>query len=80
MKLILNQKEFEHIKKGSTYNNNYYQHIKLDYCIFEQCDEDYSTYTFFLIENEEKIFLGSSNTGFGLDGGTIEIDFKTQYT
>lgn len=80
MKLILNKSEFEYIPKGSVYNNNYYQHKKLGYCIYERCDEDYNTYSFYLIENEEMIFLGCSQNGFDKNEGNIEIDFKTQYT
>jgi len=80
MKLILNKSEFEHIPKGSVYNNNYYQHLKLGYVIQEQCHEDYGTYDFFLIENEERIFLGAANSGFDCFPTNIEIDFKTEYT
>jgi hypothetical protein len=80
MKLILNKSEFEHLTVHSTYNNNHYRHLKNNYWIFEQCDEDYNTYCFYLIENEERIFLGCSNNGFDGNDGNIEIDFKTQYT
>lgn len=80
MKLILNKKEFEHLPTHSTYNNNHYKHLKNNYWIYEECNEDYNTYTFYLIENEERIFLGCSNHGFDDKDGNIEIDFKTQYT
>jgi len=80
MKLILNKSEFEHLAVWSTYNNNNYRHLKNNYWIFEQCDEDYNTYSFYLIENEERIFLGCSQNGFDKNEGNIEIDFKIQYT
>ena len=80
MKLILNKSEFEHKVDRSFYNNNIYQNTKNKYLILEVCDEDYNTYTFYLLEPEGRIFLGCANSGFGCFPSNIEIDFKTQYT
>lgn len=79
MELKLNSKEFEHIDELSTYNNNYYSHLKRDCTILEICHEDYNSYEFWLIENEGRIFLGCSNHGFG-DADNFVIDFKQEYT
>lgn len=82
MKLILKQDEFEHLPEQSVYNNNYYKHKKLDYIIYEDCHEDYNCCSFYLVENNSKIFIGCAQHGFGFANSNdeIEIDFKTQYT
>lgn len=80
MNLILNQNEFDHLKEVSLYNFNQYKHREHGYIILEECDENYDTYSFFLLENGNKIFLGDSDGGFAHGETTIKIDFKKQYT
>jgi len=56
--LTLIKKEFVHAKDKSSYNNNYYKNTKRNYEIFEECDEQYETYNFYLVRGESRIYLG----------------------
>lgn len=78
MNLIIDTSEFEHIKEMSEYNNNYYKHKKNSFVILEECNEDANYYDFYLFENQQKIFLGSSKKYFD-DEQYITIEFKTYY-
>ena len=83
MNLIFNQSEFEHKSEISVYNNNYYRHKKLNYVIYEVCNElpneDENYYKYFLIENEKSIFIGCSMNGFNGEE-YVTIEFKEHYT
>lgn len=78
MTLTLKYDEFEHLDI-SIYNNNQYKHKQFGYVILEVCHEDFDYQSFFLLEDEQRIFLGDSNDSF-TDEGFIEIDFKKEYT
>ena len=79
MRLTLNSSEFDHLPDVSAYNRNYYRNKTLDYIVREVCHEDNDYQEFYLVENGELVFIGSSTDGFG-DGGEIKIDFKVRYT
>lgn len=82
-KILLVSGEFEHIQDGSYYNHNYYRHKNNDkFVIYEVCNEEYNYYEFYSIEQEEKIFLGSSSCGLSMNNPehAVEIDFKVLYT
>lgn len=77
MKLILETKDFKHLKDKSQYNYNYYISNKgLE--ILEICHEDYNFYEFRLIEGERWELLGSSYRSFKDE--VIEVDFREFYT
>jgi len=84
MGCILNlvKSEFEHLKEKSTYNHNIFRHKKEQYEILEECDENYNTSTFYLLEFDKEILLGSSLYSLIDDSITenLTIDFKKEYT
>ncbi len=83
MKLTLNSKDFERIKTKSSYNHNYYKYTgrEANYplVIYEVCHEDYNYYSYYLVEDFNKIFLGCSYDHIH-DLAIVNIDFKTYYT
>jgi len=60
MKIDMN--ELIHLPNKSVYNNNYYKgkDANTDVEIFIHCDEQYSTYSFYVCLGDLKIFIGSS--------------------
>lgn len=77
--LILNKAEFAHIKEKSCYNNNYYKNTKRNYEIFEECDEDYNSFSFYIVEGKNEVFIGSTQESISEDieeKPQLEIDFK----
>ena len=79
-KLILISTQFEHLKDESTYNKNYYINRKDDYKILEICHEDESYCEYFLVENNNEIFLGYADLNMDLGKENIEMDFKVYFT
>lgn len=79
MELKLYSNDFEHIKGMSNYNHNYYENKDDHTLIYEHCDENYDTYEYYLIDGENKVFLGSSREALGYSE-TVNIDFRMKYT
>jgi len=83
MELKLNSNDYEHISEKSDYNHNYYKFKGKSHLypteILEICHEDENYSEFYLIENDNKIFLGCSNDFFEEDE-TITINFRVFYT
>lgn len=79
MTLILNQKDFEHVKDNSIYNHNFYLNRHLDYLLYEVCHEDENYYEYFIMEDGVQVFIGCSMGGLN-SAETINIDFKKHYT
>jgi hypothetical protein len=53
--------QYVHLKKRSSYNNNYYQHKETGEVILEQYEECSNTYEYFsYVEGEPLTFLGTS--------------------
>jgi hypothetical protein len=64
--------QYVHLKKRSSYNNNYYQHKETGEVIVEQYEECSNTYEYFsYVEGEPLTFLGTSVES--IDNGIITI-------
>jgi len=77
--LILNKKEFVHLTEKSSYNHNYYKNTKRNYEIFEECEEDYNSYSFFVVEGKSEVFIGCTQESISEDieeKPELEIDFR----
>lgn len=74
MKIKINISEMTHLKEKSHYNYNYYKHGNMGLELLQICDEQYETYDYYLIDGENKVFLGSAQYDEN------EIDFMVQYT
>ncbi len=57
----LDMKQFEHVETISRYNNNYYKGVKNMDLLFGQSDDDRTT-EWYLIRNQEMVYLGESYT------------------
>lgn len=75
MQLVIKRSELIHCKDKSVYNNNVYL-VEGIYKIKEVCDEDYNCCTYYLLHNDEWIFIGCSEDY--LDD--IKIDFLLMHT
>ena len=78
MILTIESGNYEYLKDKSTYNHNYYKVKKGKAEIYEICHEDYDFYEYYLIENEQTIFLGCSNDC--MQDTVVEIDFRLFYS
>jgi hypothetical protein len=77
--LILNKKEFVHLTEKSSYNNNYYKNTKRNFEIFEECDEAYNSFDFYLVQGKSEVYLGNANESVLEEieeKPTLEIDFQ----
>lgn len=77
--LILIKKDFMHLPEKSSYNNNYYKNTKRNYEIFEECDEAYNSFDFYLVDGKSEIYLGCTYESISEDIESkphLEIDFK----
>lgn len=81
MKITFKKSDFIHLPQKSGYHNNFYQHKELMYEIYEECDENYESFDFYLIEQGLKIYLGSNydslDKNYKDDAEEIEIEFKS---
>lgn len=81
MKITLKKSDFEHLPEKSKYNFNTYKHKELNYEIYEECDENYNSFDFYLIEEGRQIFLGSGydslDENYKDDIAEIEFEFKS---
>ena len=73
MQIKIDLSKFKHLEKESWYNHNYYELNRFK--LLQVFDEEYGTFDYFLIDGENKCFLGSAED---IDGETIE--FLRQYT
>jgi hypothetical protein len=84
MKLILQTKDFEHIKDESIYNHNIYKYLEPssvdEIRILEVCHEDDNFYEYHMITNGMQSFLGCSPNPIDNEHGEVEIDFQLYYT
>ena len=66
--------QYVHLKKRSSYNNNYYQHKETGEVIverYEDCSNTYHYYNFSYVEGQPLTFLGTSVES--IDDGIITI-------
>lgn len=75
MKIKINIKEMKHLKEKSFYNNNYYKYGNMGVELLQHCSEEYETNDYYLINGDNKVFLGSSE-----EYDEEEIEFMTMYT
>jgi len=89
IKLVIkiNNKKCTHLKNISKYNHNYYElPIEIDGCrvLFEECDENYDSYTYHLgnlidgkfVMKEGYWFASDAHGDEGLDNFLIDTELK----
>ena len=76
MDIKIDLSKMNHLKEKSFYNYNYYSYGNSGVELLQVCDEQFGTYDYYLIgDDESKVLLGSSQ-----EPCEEVIDFMTQYT
>jgi|13_taG_2_1085334.scaffolds.fasta_scaffold335945_1 hypothetical protein len=65
--------KMNHLKEESVYNRNLYSYGNMGVKLLQVCDEEYNTYDYYLVDGENKVFLGSS------DGNCDEEEVSLMY-
>lgn len=60
--MIIDLSQYVHVPEKSVYNHNYYKgkNDNTGVMLFVKCDEYYNTYYFYMVDGDNKIFIGSS--------------------
>ena len=81
MKITFKKSDYVHLPEKSQYNHNYYQHKQLKFEIYEECDENYESFDFYLVENGKNVYLGhdydSIDADYNDSTNEVEFDYKS---
>lgn len=67
--------KMKHLKDKSHYNYNFYTSGNMGIELLQICHEEYNTYDYYLIDGDNKVFLGSAE-----ESDEQEINFMYKYT